>query len=425
MGNLQFCNKRAKVGKSGESLISGSDKKRWMTEAVDKVRNSGSFENKRKDGNDGDAKSESVEVLKAYTKLMSSCAKGGQWERSLNLMREMRSKGIEPDVVCFSAAINACAKARQIKEALVLFREMRVHGLRPDLISYNALIGACSKCGFYKGAIAAIEEMRKDGMQPDVITYNAAISACANAGYPDMATKFLEDMQTDGLEPDVITYSAVIDACSKGKKGERALEVFDDMKLRGLQPNVITYNTAIGACSRARLPLRAMELLAEMEQQGLSPTHVSYTTAIICLAKSGKFDAAIELLHVMRAKPFQVPQYVKAYDAVIAVCMEKANVDGAHQLLRELQKEGWIDDLSKYGSVIRACARRGNYEGFNDKDEKVKFVNAAAGLGQAQQPIRASLGPDLPDALKWRKWSNVGPNVLKSIDSSDYITCSS
>jgi pentatricopeptide repeat protein len=340
-----------------------------------------------------------VAVLKAYTKLMSSCARGGQWEQAVSLMREMSAKGVKPDVHCFSAAINACGKARKVKEALSLFHEMQTLGLRPDLVSYNALVGACSKCGFYKGAVAAIEEMRKEGVQPDNITYNAAISACANGGVADMALQFLEEMQSNGLEPDVITYSSVIDACAKSRMGERALKVLDDMKARGLTPNVITYNTAIGACSRARLPDRALELLREMVDSGLVPTHVSFSIAITCLAKCGRFTEAVELVRVMRIKNCNVHQLVKAYDNVIAICMELGNVDLALQLLRDLRKEGWIQDLGKYAPVLRAGARRGAIDDFDNVDQLLS-ERSAAGL------TLQGLGPELPDGLKWRKEAN-------------------
>ena len=114
------------------------------------------------------------------------------------------------------------------------------------------------------------------------------------------------------------------------------------------------------------MPKRAMELLREMEKSGLTPTHVSFTTAIICLAKSGEFVDAVVLLHEMAAKTFQPFQLVKAYDAVIAVFMEKGNVEAALDLLRELRDGGLIQDLSKYGGVIRAGARKGGTDFENE-----------------------------------------------------------
>lgn len=40
------------------------------------------------------------------------CGKGGEWQRCMSLMNQMRSEGIVPNVYCFSSLINACGKVR-------------------------------------------------------------------------------------------------------------------------------------------------------------------------------------------------------------------------------------------------------------------------------------------------------------------------
>ena len=57
-------------------------------------------------------------VLRDYTKAMDLCAQAGQWTQAISLMREMRVQGVDPDVICYCAAVKACAKARQVKEAM-------------------------------------------------------------------------------------------------------------------------------------------------------------------------------------------------------------------------------------------------------------------------------------------------------------------
>ena len=53
-----------------------------------------------------------------------ACGDGGQWEKALELLREMPAAGVEPDVVCYNSAITACAKSRRAEEALALLKEM-------------------------------------------------------------------------------------------------------------------------------------------------------------------------------------------------------------------------------------------------------------------------------------------------------------
>eukprot|EP00665_Eupelagonemidae_sp_cell47_P009021 gene9021-biopygen1652 len=61
---------------------------------------------------------------------------------ALELLAEMRGRGMEPDVITYSAAISACEKGKEPGKAIELLEEMREHGLEPDLISYSAAISA-------------------------------------------------------------------------------------------------------------------------------------------------------------------------------------------------------------------------------------------------------------------------------------------
>ena len=68
-----------------------------------------------------------------------------QWEKALDLLQEMTSNGIKPNVISYNTAISACEKGNQWEKALDLLQEMTSNGIKPDVISYNAAISACEK----------------------------------------------------------------------------------------------------------------------------------------------------------------------------------------------------------------------------------------------------------------------------------------
>ena len=44
---------------------------------------------------------------------LGACEKSKQLEKALELLEELRQKGLEPNMITFSAAIRACEKAKQ------------------------------------------------------------------------------------------------------------------------------------------------------------------------------------------------------------------------------------------------------------------------------------------------------------------------
>jgi len=71
--------------------------------------------------------------------------------------------------VSFSAAISACGKGEQRERALELLDEMGTRGLRPDVISYSAAISACEKGGQWERALALMDEMIASGITPNEV----------------------------------------------------------------------------------------------------------------------------------------------------------------------------------------------------------------------------------------------------------------
>ena len=69
---------------------------------------------------------------------ISACGTGMQWQRALDLIGEMHSKGLQANVITYSAAISACEKGNQWQPALEFFEELSSQGVQADLITYNA-----------------------------------------------------------------------------------------------------------------------------------------------------------------------------------------------------------------------------------------------------------------------------------------------
>ena len=57
----------------------------------------------------------------------------------------MQQQGVVPDVITYNALISTCEKGKQPQRALEVFQAMQQQGVVPDVITYSALISACEK----------------------------------------------------------------------------------------------------------------------------------------------------------------------------------------------------------------------------------------------------------------------------------------
>ena len=75
----------------------------------------------------------------------------------MNLLEEMKKRGIRPTVITYTAAISACSNGGQWRKALLLLEAMKKHNTSPDLITLKTAIEACFRAGRYSNALRLVE----------------------------------------------------------------------------------------------------------------------------------------------------------------------------------------------------------------------------------------------------------------------------
>lgn len=213
---------------------------------------------------------------RTYGCAIAACAKEGRWERALELLESAKKSGSLRNLglPAYNSALHACEKGGQAGRAIALLDQMEAEGISPDVRSYTAAIGACGKTGNVElwlpeamNLLTRAKNARSPAAKPNVFAYSAAISVCAKAGQSTLALELLNEMETSGLEPDAIAFNSALHACHRGADWEGALQTFDRMKKTGQPPDIISITDVLGALWRSR-GLSADMTAARLEADG-------------------------------------------------------------------------------------------------------------------------------------------------------------
>jgi pentatricopeptide repeat protein len=74
-----------------------------------------------------------------YTTMISQCGSHQQLRRALELVAEMRSRGIDCNVHTYSALMNVCIKANELDLAQDVYKQMLEEGCSPNLVGWKGM----------------------------------------------------------------------------------------------------------------------------------------------------------------------------------------------------------------------------------------------------------------------------------------------
>ena len=85
-----------------------------------------------------------LELLQhSYVAAMRACATAGQWQRSLELFKEMSQQALEHSIVCANVAMTACEANWPM--ALQLLEDLHLWSLEANVVTINVCIKACGE----------------------------------------------------------------------------------------------------------------------------------------------------------------------------------------------------------------------------------------------------------------------------------------
>ncbi|XP_011628649.2 pentatricopeptide repeat-containing protein At4g13650 [Amborella trichopoda] len=167
-----------------------------------------------------------------YNAMISAYAQNGYAQKALEIFKEMKSLGLEPNHVTFVAVLCACSHGGLVSEAQGHFQSMeRDYGLTPSEDHYVCMVDILARAGLLREAEHLIESMP---IEPRSLIWKILLSACRLHGEMETGERAAEKLMT--LEPsDSSAYVLLSNIYNSANERESKARVRRMMKERGVK----------------------------------------------------------------------------------------------------------------------------------------------------------------------------------------------
>ncbi|KAM1112586.1 hypothetical protein EV1_045061 [Malus domestica] len=184
----------------------------------------------------------------SFDKVMSCYAINGQLRECGELLHEMVTRKLLPDIGTFKILFTILKKGVSIEAVTQL--QSSYHEGKP--YSRQAIITSVfSMVGMHALALESCEKFTKADVKLDSFLCNVAIHAYGAAGEIDKALNMFMRMQDENLEPDVVTYINLVRCYGKAGMLEGVKRIYSQLKYEETEPNHSLYKAVLDAYTDA------------------------------------------------------------------------------------------------------------------------------------------------------------------------------
>eukprot|EP00953_Heterococcus_sp_UTEX-ZZ885_P031972 16728-Heterococcus_DN1.PRE.1 len=187
-----------------------------------------------------------IPTVKTYNTAIFAHTRNGMWERSVNLLTDMKAAHLQPDAFTYMSVITACDTAKQRELALQLSAEMEqstMHALCFNYVCHVFCVNAhqCVMCDVYHDNQAGvapqelIDSVQQRSMEPvDLEIHTMLLQYYGIVGrYQDMVD-YIEKIAQEGPAPTAVTYELAIELAQDDASIQQVLKA--NMASHGIKP---------------------------------------------------------------------------------------------------------------------------------------------------------------------------------------------
>ena len=198
--------------------------------------------------------------------------------------RKLFDRMPDRDVVVWSAMIAGYSRLGLVEEAKELFGEMRSGGVEPNLVSWNGMLAGFGNNGFYDEAVGMFRMMLVQGFWPDGSTVSCVLPAVGCLEDVVVGAQVHGYVIKQGLGSDKFVVSAMLDMYGKCGCVKEMSRVFDEVE----EMEIGSLNAFLTGLSRNGMVDTALEVFNKFKDQKMELNVVTWTSIIASCSQNGK-----------------------------------------------------------------------------------------------------------------------------------------
>ncbi|KAF9593314.1 hypothetical protein IFM89_021070, partial [Coptis chinensis] len=303
-------------------------------------------------------------------------------EETFELFNEMKSLGVEPDVITWNGLITACSLVKDLK----LGKEIHGFVIRKQIeLSTgvgSALMTMYSGCDHMEWACSVFNVLS----DKDVVVWNSIISACAQHGQGVSALNFLRGMLVSDIDVSVLPACARLAALRQGK------EIHQFNIRRGFDMHIAIWNGLIDMYGRCGLIKKARRVFYLIPERDI----VSWNTMIAGYGMHGFGMDAVNLFLHLRSSELKPNHFT--FTNLLAACSHSGLIDEGWKYFEMMKSEyARGPAIEQYACMVDLLARAGQFDESLEFIKEMPFEPNAAVWGSLSGDCRIHCNPELAE----------------------------
>ncbi len=292
-----------------------------------------------------------------------------------DLLKEMRTREIAPNVDTFSTIMEVCAISGEIARAWDYFVMMqREYRLEPNTTTFSNVVKGIRStdrdAGFFDlffpsllSHIAGRSDFADDSL------LNGVVDICGKLGGMDKAELLLGVLRRRKYKLSLVTYGKLITIYGQYHRPHMIDQLYAELKKADVEPNEVTYGCIMEAYLRCGMLDRVEGLFQELQRNARFGCNIIiYTTLIRALAKKQDF-AKVSVLYETLKKSATCRLNRIAFNALLDCCVKCCQYKRMSEIYEDMLRaanasktsgnESLEPDLITYSTLIKGLCKSG------------------------------------------------------------------